>query len=115
MGWGNLVALHLNLPKTPGYAPFARDYILTEVEYGNGSQNEGGFYASKHVRAGSPPFTEGGLLTDDGDAVAIALPSGGYMLEKEKFASWNFEYKHFLTSCTDPDWCWNFHANSSLG
>jgi hypothetical protein len=115
MGWGNLVALHLNLPKTPGYAPFARDYILTEVEYGTGSQNEDGFYPSKHVRSGSPPFTEGGLLTDDGDAVAIALPGGGYYLEKESFASWSFEYKHFLTSCTDPDWCWNFHANSSLG
>jgi hypothetical protein len=76
---------------------------------------EGGFHPSKHVRGGSPPFTEGGLVTDDGDAVAVALPGGGFMLEKEKYAVWNFEYKHFLTSCTDPDWCWNFHANSSLG
>jgi hypothetical protein len=115
MGWGNLYALHMNLPKTPGYAPFARDYILTEFTFSNGSMQEGGFHPSKHVRGGSPPFTEGGLLSDDGDAVAIALHGGGFMLEKEKFAVWNFEYKHFLTECTDPDWCWNFHLNSSLG
>jgi hypothetical protein len=115
MGWGQLNALHLNLPKTPGYAPFARDYVLTEFSYSNGAMSEGGFWNSKHVRGGSPPFTDGGLLSDDGDAIAIALPGGGYMLEKEKFMVWNFEYKHFLTSCTDPDWCWNFHANSSLG
>jgi hypothetical protein len=115
MGWGNLYALHLNLPKTPGYAPFARDYILTEVSFSNGAMQEGGFHPSKHVRCGSPPFTNCGLLTDDSDAIAIALPSGGYVLEKERYAVWNFEYKHFLTSCTDPDWCWNFHANSSLG
>jgi hypothetical protein len=115
MGWGQLNALHLNLPKTPGYAPFARDYILTEFTYSNGAMEEGGFHPSKHVRCGSPPFTNCGLLTDDSDALAIALPGGGVMLEKEKFAVWNFEYKHYLTSCTDPDWCWNFHANSSLG
>jgi hypothetical protein len=66
MGWGNLYALHLNLPKTPGYAPFARDYILTEVTFSNGARQEGGFHPSKHVRGGSPPFTEGGLLTDEG-------------------------------------------------
>jgi hypothetical protein len=115
MGWGQLNALHLNLPKTPGNAPFARDYILTEFSYSNGAMQEGGFHPSKHVRGGSPPFTDGGLLLDDGDAIAIALPGGGYMLEKEKFMVWDFEYKHYLTSCTDPDWCWNFHANSSLG
>ena len=115
MGWGNLYALHLNLPRTPGNAPFARDYILTEVSYSNGAMQEGGFHPSKHVRCGSPPFTNCGLLIDDSDAIAIALPGGGLTLEKEKFAVWNFEYKHFLTSCTDPDWCWNFHANSSLG
>ena len=76
---------------------------------------EGGFHPSKHVRGGSPPFVNGGFLSDDGDAVAIALPGGGVMLEKEKYKVWNFEYKHFLTSCTDPDWCWNVHLNSSLG
>jgi len=116
MGWGNLYALHLNLPKSPGNAPFARDYILTEFSYSNGAMQEGGFHPSKHVRGGTPPFSDGSnLLTDDGDAIAIALPGGGYMLEKEKFAVWNFEYKHYLTSCTDPDWCWNMHLNSSLG
>ena len=115
MGWGQLDALHLNLPKTPGYAPFARDYILTEFSYSNGAMQEGGFHPSKHVRGGSPPFTDGGLLLDDGDAIAIALPGGGYMLEKEKFMVWDFEYKHYLTSCTDPDWCWNIHLNNSLG
>jgi hypothetical protein len=115
MGWGNLYALHLNLPKVPGNAPFARDYILTEFTYGNGDMEEGGFHSSKHVRGGSPPFSDGGLMGDDGDAIAIALPGGGFMLEKEKYMVWNFEYKHYLTSCTDPDWCWNFHANSSLG
>jgi hypothetical protein len=115
IGWGNLYALNLNLPKTPGYAPFARDYILTEVTFSNGAMQEGGFHPSKHVRCGSPPFTNCGLLIDDSDAVAIALPGGGLFLEKERFAVWNFEYKHYLTSCTDPDWCWNYHANSSLG
>ena len=102
MGWGNLYALHLNLPRTPGNAPFARDYILTEFTFGNGAMQEGGFQPSKRVRGGGPPFTEGGLMTDDDDAIAIATP-GGIMLEKEKFASWNFEYKRYLTSCLDPD------------
>ena len=115
MGWANLYALHLNLPKRPGDAPYARDYILTEFAFGKGAMQEGGFQVSKRVRGGSPPFNEGGLLTDDGDAIAVALPGGGYMLEKEKFASWNFEYKRYLTSCTDPDWCWNMHFNVGLG
>jgi hypothetical protein len=75
---------------------------------------EGGFFTSQHVRTGTPPFTEGGLAIDDGDAVAIALPGGGVMLEKEKFAVWNFDYRHYLTDCTDPDWCWNMHLSSSL-
>ena len=115
MGWGNLYALHLNLPKRPGDAPYARDYILTEFAFGKGAMQESGMQTSKRVRGGSPPFNEGGILTDDGDAIAIALPGGGYMLEKEKYAVWNFEYKHYLTACTDPDWCWNIHLNSSLG
>jgi hypothetical protein len=115
VGWGNLYALHLNLAKTPGNAPFARDYILTEFSFSNGAMQEGGFHTSKRVRGGSPPFTEGGLLTDDDDAIAILLPDGHIMLGKEKFAVWNFEYKRYLTSCTDPDWCWNMHLNSSLG
>jgi hypothetical protein len=115
VGWGNLYALHLNLPKTPGYAPFARDYILTELTFSNGAMKEGGFQPSHRVRGGNPPFTDGGLVSDDNDAIAIALPGGGYRLEKEKFAVWNFDYRHYLTSCTDPDWCWNMHLSSSLG
>jgi hypothetical protein len=114
MGWGNLYALHLNLPKTPGNAPFARDYILTEVTFSNGAMQEGLGNPSSHVRGGSPPFTEGGLLTDDGDAIAVALP-GGVMLEKEKYFMWSWDYRHYLTSCTDPDWCWNMHLSGQLG
>jgi hypothetical protein len=115
MGWGNLYALHLNLPKVAGNAPFARDYILTEFTFSNGAMQEGGFHPSAHVRGGTPPFTEGGLLTDDGDAIAVALPGGGVMLEKEKFALWNWDYRHYLTDCTDPDWCWNMHLSGNLG
>jgi hypothetical protein len=114
-GWASLFALHLNLPKRPGDAPYARDYILTEFAFGKGAMQESGMQTSKRVRGGSPPFHEGGLLGDDGDAIAILLPGGGYTLEKEKHASWNFEYKHYLTSCTDPDWCWNMHFNVGLG
>ena len=114
MGWASLSALHLNLPKTPGNAPFARDYILTEFTYGNGAMEEGGWHPSSHVVGGSPPFTEGGLLTDHHDAIAVALP-GGLYLEKEKYWLWSWDYRHYLTSCTDPDWCWNMHLSGQLG
>ena len=77
--------------------------------------DEGGFQSSQSTRTGQNPVTDGGLMIDDHDAMAIARPEGGFRLEKEKFRTFNFEYKHFLTSCTDPDWCWRITASPSLG
>jgi hypothetical protein len=114
LGWANLYALHLNFPKTPGNAPFARDYILTEIDFSNGAMKQGGWTTSQRTRTGAAPESEGGLMIDDHDAIAIARPGGGYTLEKEKFWAWTIEYKHFLTSCTDPDWCWNMHLTANL-
>jgi len=115
LGWANLVALQKNLPRNPGYAPFARDYVFFEYTYGYGAMDEGGFKPSNSVRGGSPYDNEGGFLADDHDAIAIPLAGGGYTLEREQFSTFNFEYKHYLNACTDPDWCWNMHLNNSLG
>jgi hypothetical protein len=115
MGYGGLFAVLLNMPKTPGNAPFARDLMVAEFTKSDGAMDAGGFKPSNRVRGGSPPFTEGGLMMDDGDAIAIALPGGGFKLEKEKYQVLDYEYKHYITSCTDPDWCWNMHAAASFG
>jgi hypothetical protein len=51
----------------------------------------------------------GGLVFDDGDYHVINNGNGGFSFDKTSLFSFNVQYHHIITDCTDPINCWRFN------
>jgi hypothetical protein len=52
----------------------------------------------------------GGLVFDDGDFHLVNNGHGFYYLDKTSVFSFNVQYHHIITDCTDPVNCWRFNV-----
>jgi Porin subfamily len=85
------------------------DSIWFEAAYGVGALDYVGIGGTNGSLHSGDAYWIGGLVRDDTDGRFINNGVGGYTVDKEKAFSFNFQYHHIITDCTDPVNCWRFN------
>ncbi len=95
--------------KRGSIAPADMDSIWLEAVYGVGALNFVGIGGTNGSLQAGDAYFIGGLERDDGDFRAVNNGAGGYTFDKESAFTFNVQYHHIITDCTDPVNCWRFN------
>ncbi len=114
LGWAVGADLKVFTPmwgsaKRGSIAPADVDSLWFEAVYGVAALDFVGIGGGNGNLQAGDAYYIGGLERDDGDFRAINNGNGTYSFDKESAFSFNVQYHHLITDCTDPVNCWRFN------
>jgi len=85
------------------------DNLWFEFTYGKGAMAYVGIGTGNGNLQAGDAYWNAGLARDDTDVRVINNGVGGFYIAKETGATFNTQYHHYMTDCTDPVNCWRFN------